>query len=373
MARVRRGQEVTRPRAREAGIWFGELPTGPKNMITDVSGVRVGHCSIIRGSGPLVPGTGPVRTGVTAIFPHEGNSYERPVKGAYFDFNGCGGLTGSLQIKEFGLIDSPIMLTNTMSMGTVADAVIRYMVKSNPTVGSLDDTIIPTVAECDDSYLNDSQGMHVREEHVLAALEGASSTVQEGAVGAGTGMSCYDYKGGIGTSSRIVSVPAGKYTVGSLVLSNHGDWSELRIDGVPVGSLLGSPNYKRPEQGSIVMVVATDAPLDSRQLGRIAKRAIIGLATTGSASHNGSGDIVLAFSTANIHERYRHNGLVTDHLLLDRDIDVLFRATVDSVAESIINSLFKAETMQGRDDHVVMALPIDRTLEIIKEHGRLKS
>jgi D-aminopeptidase len=185
-------------------------------------------------------------------------------------------------------------------------------------------------------------------------------------------MSCHDYKGGIGTSSRVVSLPSGKYTLGSLVLSNHGDWSELRIDGVPVGSLLGSPDYKRPEQGSIVMVVATDAPLDSRQLGRIARRAIMGLATTGSASYNGSGDIVLAFSTANIHERYRHNGLVTEHLMLDRDINGLFRATADSVAESIINSLFKAETMQGRDDHIVKALPIDRTLEIMKEHGRLK-
>ncbi len=372
MAGVRRGQAVTRPRAREAGIWFGELPPGPKNMITDVPGVRVGHCSIIRGSGPLKPGSGPVRTGVTAILPHEGNTYERPVKGAYFDFNGCGGLIGSLQMREFGLIDSPIMLTNTMSMGAVADAVIRYMVKRSPTVGSVDDTIIPIVSECDDSYLNDSQGMHVKEEHVLAALEGASSTVQEGAIGAGTGMSCHDYKGGIGTSSRIVSVPSGKYTLGTLVLSNHGDWNELRIDGVPVGSLLGSPDYKRPEQGSIVMVVATDAPVDSRQLGRIARRAIMGLANTGSASNNGSGDIVLSFSTANIHERYRHDGLVTEQLMLDKDLNVMFRATVDSVAESIINSLFKAETMQGRDDHVVKALPIDSTLEILKEHGRLK-
>lgn len=363
---------MTRPRAREAGIWFGELPTGPRNMITDVPGVKVGHSTIIKGSGPLAPGEGPVRTGVTAILPHEGSLYEKPVKGAYFDFNGCGGLGGSLQIREFGLIDTPIMLTNTMSMGAVAEATIRYMLKTNPTVGIGDETIIPIVSECDDSYLNDARGLHVREEHVFAAIEGASSDVKEGAVGGGTGMTCHDYKGGIGTSSRVVSTKTGKFTLGTLVMSNHGDWSELRIDGVPVGSLLGDPDAKRTEHGSIVMVVGTDAPVCSRQLERIARRAILGLAVTGSASHNGSGDIVVSFSTANIHERYRHNGLLTEHLMLDRDIDILFRATADSTAESIINSLFKAETLSGRDGHVSNALPIEETLSIMKEHNRLR-
>lgn len=372
MAGVGRGQEVTRPRARESGIWFGELPTGPRNMITDVSGVKVGHSTIIRGNGPTQPGKGPVRTGVTAILPHGENLFEKPVKGAFFDFNGCGGLNGSLQIREFGLIDTPIMLTNTMSMGTVATGTIKHMLRSNPKVGLGDDTIIPIVSECDDSWLNDAQGMHVTEEHVFAALDGASSDVQEGAVGAGTGMTCHDYKGGIGTSSRVVSTDTGKYTLGTLVLSNHGDWNELTISGVPVGSLLGRPEDKRPEKGSIVMVVGTDAPLDARQLGRIAKRAVLGLGVTGSASHNGSGDIVVAFSTANVHERFRHNGLVTEHLMLDKDIDVLFRATVDSTAESIINSLFKAETVEGRDGHVSFALPIDRTLEILRSHGGLR-
>jgi D-aminopeptidase len=363
---------VTRPRARESGIWFGELPTGPRNMITDVSGVKVGHSTIIRGNGPAQPGKGPVRTGVTAILPHGENLFEKPVKGAFFDFNGCGGLNGSLQIREFGLIDTPIMLTNTMSMGTVATGTIKHMLRSNPKVGLGDDTIIPIVSECDDSWLNDAQGMHVTEEHVFAALDGASSDVQEGAVGAGTGMTCHDYKGGIGTSSRVVSTDTGKYTLGTLVLSNHGDWNELTISGVPVGSLLGRPEDKRPEKGSIVMVVGTDAPLDARQLGRIAKRAVLGLGVTGSASHNGSGDIVVAFSTANVHERFRYNGLVTEHLMLDKDIDVLFRATVDSTAESIINSLFKAETVEGRDGHVSFALPIDRTLEILRSHGGLR-
>ncbi len=186
---------MSRPRAREAGIWFGELPTGPKNAITDVPRVKVGHSTIVRGSGKLQPGSGPVRTGVTAVIPLGGNVYRRPVKAAFFDFNGCGGLQGSLQIREFGTIDTPIMLTNTMSMGSVADAVIRYMLRQNPGVGIDDETIIPIVTECDDSFLNDARGLHVKEEHVVAAIEGAGSAVQEGAVGAGTGMTCYDFKG----------------------------------------------------------------------------------------------------------------------------------------------------------------------------------
>lgn len=361
-----------RPRAREAGVWFGELPTGHKNSITDVPGVKVGHSSIVKGSGKLEPGKGPVRTGVTAVLPHGDNIYRRPVKGAFFDFNGCGGLQGSLQIREFGLIDTPIMLTNTMSMGTVADAVIRHMLKQNPDVGIGGDTIIPIVSECDDSFLNDSRGMHVKEEHVIAAIEGASSTVQEGAVGAGTGMTCHDFKGGIGTSSRAVTAAGQKYILGTLVLTNHGDWNELKIDGVPVGSLLGKPEKKRPEKGSIVMVVGTDAPVDARQLGRVAKRAIMGLALTGATSQNGSGDIVMAFSTANTHDKFDKESFIVDKLLRDPELDVLFRAAIDSTAESITNSLFKAETMEGRDGNMSVGLPIDKTLEILKAHNRLR-
>jgi len=363
---------VTRPRAREAGVWFGELPTGPKNMLTDVMGVKVGHCTIVKGTGPLIPGSGPVRTGVTAILPGPESLYEKPVRAAFFDFNGCGGLSGSLQIEEFGVIDTPIMLTNTMSMGMVSDAVIRYMLRENKGVGVDGDTIIPIVSECDDSHLNDSRGLHVKEEHVLAAIENAGSIVQEGAVGAGTGMTCYDFKGGIGTSSRLVSTPAGKFTIGSLVLTNHGDWNELRIDGVPVGSLLGPPEKHRSEKGSVVMVVGTDAPLDGRQLKRVAKRAIMGLAVTGASSQTTSGDIVIAFSTANRYERSKQEGLVTFNLMQDRDLDVVFRATIDSVAESIVNSLFQAETVEGRDGNISYALPIDRTLAILKAHGRLR-
>ncbi len=370
MAGIRSVGEVTRPRARDAGVRFGSLPTGPRNAITDVRGVLVGHSTIIRGSGVLKTGVGPVRTGVTAILPHGGNMYERPVKGAFFDFNGCGALNGSLQIREFGLIDTPIMLTNTMSIGAVGEALVRHMLKDNPNAGVDSDTIIPIVSECDDSYLNDSRGLHVNEEHVLEALANASSSVGEGAVGGGTGMSCYEFKGGIGTSSRVVHIGGSEYTLGSVVMSNHGDRAELKVDGVPVGRLIGQPGHRRPEKGSIVMVVGTDAPVDARQLGRIAKRTVMGLALTGSCSHNGSGDISIAFSTANSHERYREGELVTDTLLRDGDLDPLFRATIDSVTESIINSLFKAETMEGRDGHIVPALPIEETLAILKEHGR---
>ena len=362
---------MMRPRAREAGISFGELPTGPKNAISDVPGVAVGHSTIIKGSGALKPGSGPVRTGVTAVLPHGGNLYERPVRAAFFDFNGCGGLQGSLQIREFGMIDTPIMLTNTMSMGSVANGTVKYMLMKNPGAGIESDTIIPIVSECDDSYLNDSRGMHVKEEHVFEALQKASAEVVEGAVGAGTGMSSYDFKGGIGTSSRIVVLDEARYNLGTLVLTNHGDRDELRIDGVPVGRLLGRPKKSRPEQGSIVMVVGTDAPVDPRQLGRLARRAIMGLAVTGSCSHNGSGDIVISFSTANVQERRKTSALLTQTALTDRSLDSFFRATIDSISESITNSLFKAETMDGRDGHVVPALPIDETLGIMEDHGRL--
>jgi len=364
---------LSRPRARDTGIWFGELPPGHKNTITDVTGVKVGHSTIIRGSGPLVVGKGPVRTGVTAILPHGRNMFREPVKAAYFDLNGCGGLMGALQIGEFGFVDTPIVLTNTMSMGAASEGLIRYLLRSNPDVGLDEDTIIPIVSECDDSYLNDSRGLHVREEHVLAAIADAKETVVEGAVGSGTGMSCHDFKGGIGTSSRLVETGGDRYTVGALVMTNHGDKSELRIDGVPVGLKLPNPEQTRSGDGSIVIVIATSAPLDSRQLKRIARRSFLGMSNVGSCSHNTSGDIAVAFSTANIHERNKVDGLLTDHLLQDKDINPLFRATVDCTAEAIVNSLFKAETVEGRDGHTSWALPIDETLEIMKAHGRLMS
>ena len=359
-----------RPRPRELGVSFGPGQTGPKNAITDVLGVKVGHCTMIEGSGKLHEGKGPIRTGVTAVLPHTGNLFAQPVKGAYFDLNGCGGLGGALQIREFGIIESPIFLTNTMSMGAVAQAAVKHTLATNPGAGLTEDTCIPIVSECDDSYLNDSRGLHVHEEHVAAALRSATSdVVDEGCVGAGTGMCSYDFKGGIGTSSRKAKTPAGDHMVGVLVLANHGERAELLVRGVPVGRLLETPNPKRKETGSIVMVVGTDAPIDARQLARIAKRAPLGLALTGSCAHSGSGDIVIAFSTANVHNRFIGESILTDKLMRDGDMDPLFRATVDATEEAILNALFRADTMTGRDDHVVPGLPVDETIELLRKHG----
>ena len=355
---------------RELGVSFGPGLTGPRNAITDVPGVKVGHCTLIEGSGKLCEGKGPIRTGVTVVMPHSGNLFAQPVKGAYFDLNGCGGLSGALQIREFGVIETPIFLTNTMSMGAVAEAAVRHTLKLNPTSGITDDTCIPIVSECDDSYLNDSRGFHVREEHVVKAIESATSDlIEEGAVGAGTGMSAYDFKGGIGTSSRKVRTPAGEHIVGVLVLANHGERSDLLVRGIPIGRLLDAPNPKRRESGSIVMVVGTDAPVDARQLGRLAKRAPLGLALTGSCAHSGSGDIVIAFSTANVHNRFIGEPTLTDRFMRDGDMDALFRGTVDATEEAILNALFKADTTTGRDDHVVPGLPVDATIGILKAHG----
>lgn len=360
---------MSRPRAREAGVSIGQLRTGGANSITDVKGVRVGHCTLNRGTGKLVVGEGPVRTGVTVVLPHDGNLYARPVKGTYYALNGCGGLMGALQVEEFGLIDTPIGLTDTMGMAAVGEGLIRHTMEHNELAGVEHDAIIPVVSECDDGYLNDSRGLHVRPEHVFEAVADASPRVVEGAVGAGTGMVCHDFKGGIGTSSRVVDIGEEEYVVGVLVLSNHGERRDLVMNGVPVGRLLDVPDPSRKENGSIVSVIATDAPIDSRQLGRLAKRVGMGLALTGSCAHNGSGDIMISFSTSNVHDRYQaEHVIVTDRLLVDREMNGLFRATVDATAEAVLNSLFKADTMDGRDDHVVPGLPIDATIELLKAH-----
>ncbi len=364
---------MSRPRARDVGVTIGYLPTGKGNSISDVAGVTVGHCTLNGGSGELVVGEGPVRTGVTVVLPHGGNLYQRPVKGTYYALNGCGGLMGALQVEEFGMIDSPIGLTNTMGMAAVGEGLIRHIMEHNPLAGTEHDAIIPVVSECDDSYLNDARGLHVRPEHVGEAIADARASFDEGSVGAGTGMVCHDFKGGIGTSSRVVETKAGEYVVGVLVLSNHGERKDLMIKGVPVGMKIDASNPRREENGSIVTVIATDAPLDARQLGRVARRAGMGLALTGSCAHNGSGDIMIPFSTSNVHDRYQSEHIVvTDNLLVDREMNGIFRATVDATAEAVINSLFKADTMEGRDGHVAPGLPIDATVELLKAHGKLE-
>ncbi len=330
-------------------------------------GVRVGHATIVSGSGGLEPGQGPVRTGVTAILPHEGNLFAEKVPAGLFVLNGFGKSTGLAQLQELGTLETPILLTNTLSAFRAADALVSYMLRQNPEIGIATGTVNPVVGECNDGYLNDIQGRHVGEEHVLAAIEGAGAgPVRQGAVGAGTGVVCFGFKGGIGSASRTVQ----DYLVGALVQANFGKRGDLLIAGVPVGQrLLEYPGEEGPEPedvppGSVMVVLATNAPLDARQLGRLARRGALGLARVGASASNGSGDFVLAFSTEN---RVRHQSdepimearyLRDDSLVMDR----LFLAAVEAVEEAVVNALFTARTVEGRDGHVAHALPVQRIL-----------
>jgi D-aminopeptidase len=293
---------VPRPRLGEAGIGIGELPPGSLNAITDVAGIRVGHATLVAGEGPLRPGQGPVRTGVTVVLPHGGNLFRQKVRGAVHTINGFGKVCGFEEVRELGVIEAPIALTSTLNVGRVADALVTYALHQSPEIGIRTHSVNVVVGECNDGFLNDIQGRHVRAEDVQQALEAAAEgPVAEGAVGAGTGTSCFGWKGDIGTASRIVPAAAGGYTVGALVQSNFGRPQDLTIRGVPVGQRLVPPGDRIPpprEQGSIMMVLATDAPLDARQLGRLCRRAGVGLARTGSHHAHGSGDFVIAFSTA---------------------------------------------------------------------------
>jgi D-aminopeptidase len=361
-----------RPRARDLGVVVGILPTGKNNAITDVAGVRVGNVALIRGDN--------VRTGVTAILPHSGNLFQEKVPAAIFVGNGFGKLMGSTQVDELGEIETPILLTNTLNVPRVADALIEWMLQApgNEEVRSIN----PIVAETNDGYLNDIRGRHVGRDEVFAAIKSAKEgTVEEGAVGAGTGTVAFGWKGGVGTSSRVIPQSLGAYTVGVLVQSNYG--GVLTINGAPVGRELGK--YYLKEQistargadriggaadGSIIMVVATDAPLDARNLKRLAARAMLGLARTGSPSTNGSGDYVIAFSVAN---RIRAGDNLRSAQTLGNDaMSPLFEAVVEATEEAIYNSLFKATTVTGRDGHRVEALPIDKTVEILKKYGAAK-
>jgi D-aminopeptidase len=331
----------TRPRARDIGLRVGTLPTGPLNAITDVAKVRVGHATVIQGDN--------VRTGVTAILPHGGNLFREKAPAAVVVANGFGKLAGSTQVNELGEIETPILLTSTLNVPRVADALLDYMLAlpGNENVRSIN----PLVGETNDGYLNDIRGRHVGREHVLAATGSAhEGMVEEGAVGAGTGTVAFGFKGGIGTSSR----KAGAYTIGVLVQTNFG--GELTIGGAPVGRELRG-DAPAPADGSVMMIVATDAPVDSRNLRRMASRAVWGLARTGSTGSNGSGDYAIAFSTAR-----NPSPFVTND-----EMSPLFVAVIEATEEAIYNSLFKAATVSG-NGHTVEALPIERTVEILKKH-----
>ena len=366
---------AARPRARELGITLGVLPPGPQNAITDVGGVLVGHATIRRGDGPLVRGVGPVRTGVTAILPHGGSLYLEKVPAAAEVFNGYGKTTGLVQVAELGEIETPILLTNTLSVGRAADALVGYMVERHPAIGVTTSSVNPIVAECNDGFLNDLGGRHVGEAEVRAALADArDGAVAEGNLGAGTGMSAYGFAGGIGTSSRRLAADRGGWTVGALVLANFGRRRDLLIAGVAVGRELEAAQQER-ERGSIIVIVATDAPLDARQLGRVARRGPLGLARTGSHGGHGSGDVIIAFSTANRIAHYPM-GLVRQIAVVDENgpaIDDLFAATVEATEEAVINALCGAQPIEGRDGHRREALPIDATLAILRRYGAVRS
>ena len=358
-----------RPRIREAGLVIGELPTGPQNAITDVAGVRVGHVTLIDGEGALRPGSGPVRTGVTVILPHAGNIFRSKVSAAVHTINGFGKVLGFEQVRELGVLESPIALTNTLNVGLVADALVQYAIRQNPDIGIATSSVNVVVGETNDGYLNDLQGRHVHTEHVFGALESASAgPVAEGAVGAGTGTLCFGWKGGIGTASRVLPIELGGFALGVLVQTNFGSPRDLVIAGAPIGkSLMPATSVKADDKGSIMIVLATDAPLDARQLHRLCVRAAAGLARVGSNYGHGSGDFVIAFSTAHRVEHDPIELLVSRPVLINEAtvIDGLFRAVVESVEEAIVNSLFRAETIVGRDDHVAYALPLGEVLALI--------
>jgi L-aminopeptidase/D-esterase-like protein len=369
-------KSAAKPRARDLGVPFDGTP-GPLNAITDVAGVTVGHTTLISGAGKLEVGKGPVRTGVTAVLPRGTDSMDNPVFAGWFSQNGNGEMTGTTWVEESGFLEGPVMITNTHSVGVVRDAVIQWRVQH----GKPDPTgywwSLPVVAETWDGWLNDINGFHVKPEHAFHAIDSAhGGPVEEGAVGGGTGMICNEFKGGIGTSSRKVDVKFGGYTVGVLVQCNYGVRRNLRIAGVPVGpEIPEEPAYTvgafAPDDwGSIIVVVATDAPLLSHQLKRLARRVSLGLGRNGSISGNGSGDIFIAFSTANSGAA-SPTGPVQLTMLPNDRMDPLFQATVQATEEAIVNAMVAAETMTGIENHKVIALPHDKLREVLKKYNRL--
>jgi D-aminopeptidase len=356
------------------GIRIGALRPGRYDAITDVAGVRVGHITHVAGAGPLVPGHGPVRTGVTAIVPRD-DVWHRKVFAAAWPLNGNGEMTGATWINEAGWLEVPILLTDTLSVGRVDDGVVSWMIKRYSGIGRGDDVPLPVVAECDDEYLNDQQGRHNTAADAEAALNAAGGgPVAQGSVGAGTGMMSFRYKGGIGSASRVLQPADGAYTVGVLLNANNGGEprEHLTIQGVPVGAHMQQATRPapRPAEGSIVVVIATDAPLLADQLLRLCKRAALGLARTGASSRTGSGDLIIAFSTANSIAHYPHARTFKVVALDQYHIDPLFQATEDATEEALVNALLAAQTVVGRDGHVGRAIPHAQLLDILRRYGR---
>ncbi len=357
-------------RARELGVPFEGTP-GPLDSITDVKGVEVGYRTLISGDGKLIVGTGPVRTGVTAVFPRGKNSVD-PVFAGWFTENGNGEMTGTTWVEESGFLYGPVMITNTHSVGVVRDAVIAWQLKHGTSLPLEDWWSLPVVAETWDGYLNDINGFHVKAEDADAAMRDAhSGPIAEGNVGGGTGMICFEFKGGTGTASRQLPEKLGGYTVGVLVQCNFGVRHLLRIAGTPVGYEITGNTVWGDDTGSIIVVVATDAPLLPSQMKRIAKRVTLGLGRLGSISGNDSGDIFIAFSTANAGAGLEQKKPVAVQMLPNEPMDALFEATVQATEEAVVNAMVAAKTMTGADGHTVDALPHDRLREVLKKYNRL--
>ena len=321
---------------------IGKLQKGKNNLITDVKGVKVGHKTLDNGN---------IKTGVTAIIPHSDNIFREKLICSSYVINGFGKSVGLVQINELGTLETPIILTNTLSVGTCSTALVKYMLKENDDIGVTTGTVNPVVCECNDGYLNDIRGLHVKEEDVFDAIENAEINFKEGDIGAGTGMSCYQLKGGIGSASRVLKLDDKEYTIGSLVLSNFGLKEDLLVDGIKVGEKILEKESEELEKGSIIIILATDIPMNERQLKRIAKRVPIGLARTGSHIGNGSGDIVIAFSTANRIKHYEYRDIVSIKIINENIIDKVFRGVIECVEEAVISSLLHSEKTIGTSEH----------------------
>lgn len=359
---------MVRIRARELGLDFGTLPTGKFNAITDVPGVTVGHVSLIQGQGKLIPGQGPVRTGVTAILPHGGNLYTQKCPAAVFPYNGYGKSIGMMYIEELGICENPILITNTLSIGAALEGGIDWVLEHNPGVGISDRTPNISVFECDDGYLNDIRGRHVKKEHAWQAIATATGgQVPEGNVGAGVGMSAFAYKSGVGTSSRIVKNSLGSWTLGVLMVCNFGKREDLIIKGIPFGRMF--PLNQAPLIGnSNITIIATDAPLNCPQLKRLAKRPELGLSRVGGISRWGSGDIDMVFSNYPwIHPQAQP--IIIDNA---KFLDSFIEAVVDASEETCLNALFQAETIVGVDNHVREKLPVEQIIAYLSSANRLR-
>jgi L-aminopeptidase/D-esterase-like protein len=357
------------PRARDLGVPFDGTP-GPLNALTDVAGVEVGHTTLIAGDGALVVGKGPVRTGVTAVLPRGRNSLD-PVFAGWFSLNGNGEMTGTAWLEESGFLEGPVMITNTHSVGTVRDAVIQWRLRHAAPDKEGYSWSLPVVAETWDGYLNDVNGFHVKPADVFHALDSAhGGAVEEGSVGGGTGMVCNEFKGGIGSASRVLPARRGGYTVGVLVQCNYGQRDQLRIAGVPVGRELPGAAIRDDDVGSIIVVVATDAPLIATQLRRVAKRVALGLGRNGSYSGDGSGDIFIAFSTANPGIASA-DGVRQVAMLPNGKLNAIFLATVQATEEAVINAMVAAGTMTGANGHTVQGLPHEALRDILRKYHRL--